>query len=427
MISISDSNSDNVALYGIIEWFCYHQNYEVFDGGPEVIDRALELHQEAGFEYIVWSAGRSVVEYWSAIPGSTRLCELSDQVGGSSWSYTRDIIDHVCPLRKAQAYCKRNGLSLYARLGMNRHYGASNWTGTTSRFALEHPEYREKAISGETDASRLCYHFQEVRDERIQILMELQSLGVDGLVLDFCRQVPMLRYHESLVDVFKQETGQDPTEFTSQNPEDYREWFQFRADRFTDFMRELRAAHRRQEKELGRACPLLARVPDNVPWLCLAYGLDLDRWFEEDLIDATMLSPFPLCHLAPEGDPAYHINLAHRHGKACIAGIGSKNLITSRSFENSGFYRPKALFAMADALLGQGADGLSVYQSESVLRMNYIFQDIADLGSRRTIRSRLNQIGHVSLPDDYLFGVDWHTQPPDRMHGLGKTVGDRAL
>ena len=40
----------------------------------------------------------------------------------------------------------------------------------------------------------MCYGIEDVRQERIDILLEVQRIGVDALVLDFCRQMPMVMY-----------------------------------------------------------------------------------------------------------------------------------------------------------------------------------------------------------------------------------------
>ena len=293
-LELRETSGNEKPVFGISEWMCYYANYDKPCPGPEALDECVDLHLQAGCDHLVWNLGRSVVDYWSELPHITRMCENGDQVGGISWSFVRKVMDEVCPLRHALALCRDRGAQLWGRLGMNRHYGRADWIGVTSRFALDNPAFREVTKPGNEDASRLCYALAEVRRERIDILLECQRIGVDGLVLDFCRQMPMLLYHPALVEPFMAETGVDPREIDSDDFEQYRAWFQYRADVLTGFMNELRQAVRIQEGKLGRRCPIIARVPDNARWLMLAYGLDSDRWCEEDLIDGLMLSPFPL-------------------------------------------------------------------------------------------------------------------------------------
>jgi len=55
-------------------------------------------------------------------------------------------------------------------------------------MALEKPQLRERSKRGNEVAGRLCHALEEVQQERIDILLEAQRIGVQGLVLDFCRQ-----------------------------------------------------------------------------------------------------------------------------------------------------------------------------------------------------------------------------------------------
>jgi hypothetical protein len=138
--------------------------------------------------------------------------------------------------------------------------------------------------------------------------------------------MPLLRYHPALVEPFVAESGVDPREIDSDDVDAYETWFQYRADVLTGFMDELRKAVRKQEGELGRRCPIIARVPDNARWLMLAYGLDTERWCAEDLVDGLMLSPFPNTREDLDLHVEYHAAVAHKHGKVCVGGVGSMGL-----------------------------------------------------------------------------------------------------
>lgn len=54
----------------------------------------------------------------------------------------------------------------------------------------------------------MCYAFDEMRQEPLEILVEVQQLGIDGLVLDFCRQPPVARYNARWVELFQQKGRQ---------------------------------------------------------------------------------------------------------------------------------------------------------------------------------------------------------------------------
>ena len=424
-LALRAASGNERPVFGISEWMCYYANYDKPCPGPGALDECVDLHLRAGCDHLVWNLGRSVVDYWSELPHITRMCENGDQVGSISWSFVHKVMDEVCPLRHALALCRDRGAQLWGRLGMNRHYGRTDWIGVTSRFALDNPAFREVTKPGNEDASRLCYALAEVRRERLDILLECQRIGVDGLVLDFCRQMPMLLYHPALVEPFMVETGMDPRTIDSDDFEQYRAWFQYRADVLTEFMTELRRAVRAQEGKLGRRCPIVARVPDNARWLMLAYGLDSERWCAEDLVDGLMLSPFPLTREDLDLHVSYHTAAAHKHGKLCIGGVGAKGLIESRVEKNTGFYAPQPAYALAARQYAAGVDGMSLYQSETLVRMEYLAQLLSDVGVPAVVAEQANALPRPTRPRPEI-GMDWHAHMEGR-HSLRTEVGNAAL
>lgn len=412
-------------VQGISEWMCYYANYGVECPGVLAIDECIEKHVEKGIDQIVWNCGRSVVDYWSDLAHTTEMCEESTVVGGNDWSFVRNVMDRVCPLCRAIEICRRKDIPLLGRLGMNRHYGGEKHAGVTSRFAREHPEWHEKTRPGKRVPGKLCYGIEAVRRERIDILLEIQRVGVDALVLDFCRQIPILLYHESLVEAYMRETAEDPRKILSIEPEEHREWFQWRADILTGFMEELRQEVRDQEKKLGRECQIIARVPDSVEWVNVACGLDVERWCRRDLIDATMLSPFPICIDDPERAPEWHVKTAHRYGKSCIGGIGSLKLIRNGETRNTGFYHPQPVYELAREQYEAGVDAMSLYQSETLVRMDYLSEFLKDLGERSIVAEKARGLPRPKLPEDYMIGMDWHTR---QRHSVSvEKAGDDAF
>ncbi|NKB65456.1 MAG: hypothetical protein GKR89_00205 [Candidatus Latescibacteria bacterium] len=412
-------------LIGLSEWMCYYTNYHQPCPGAAATDQCVDLHAEAGFDILVWNLGRSVVDYWSGLSQVTRMCQVSDQVGGHSWAFVGQVMAQVCPLRRALKRAAQDGLSLWGRLGMNRHYGSAAYAGVTSRFALDNPQFHERGKNGGQDASRLCYALEEVRRERIDILLECHRLGVAGLVLDFCRQMPMLKYHPALVDPFRQQTGIDPLGIDSDEPADYAAWFQYRADILTQFMDELRQGLKQQEAQYG-PCPLIARIPDSAPWLLMAYGLDTGTWCARDLIDGLMLSPFPITREDLQLHTADHVQTAHKHGKICWGGLGSKQLLVNGSLENTGSFHLQPALSLAAAQYAAGVDGLSLYQSESMVRMRYLDDLLATLPYPEPVAERAASLAVPDLPADHGLGMDWHAHMRGR-HSLRSAAGDNAL
>jgi len=190
-------------------------------------------------------------------------------------------------------------------------------------------------------------------------------------------------------------------------------------------MGKLRKGVRKQEEELERRCPIIARVPDSAPWLMIAYGLDVERWCSEDLVDGTMLSPFPACIDDSTLYPEYHISVAHKYGKACLGGIGSKKLIESGVHENIGFFHRKPVYQLADRQYKAGADAMSLYQSETLVRMDYLVETLKEIGDKELVARRAKELPQEDIPADYPIGMDWHT---NLRHSLSvKLAGDAAL
>ncbi len=422
-----DESVSRVPVMGISEWMCYYANYDmdIPDDEVKVIDECIDVHLDVGVDRIIWNCGRSVVDYWSNLPNVTRMCELNDMVGGKSWTFVAAVMKKVCPLRRAIKYCRERDMPILGRLGMNRHYGSASYAGVTSRLALENPQFRERSKRGNEASHRLCYAIEEVQQERLDILLEIQRIGVDGLVLDFCRQMPILMYHDALVEPYVKERGVDPKQIDSSHPDDYKDWFQYRADVLTGFMRKLREGVRQQEQELGKQCPIIARVPDNAPWLMIAYGLDIERWCAEDVVDGTMLSPFPVSTDDSASYPEYHISVTHQYHKVCFGGIGSKKLIESGVHKNTGFFHRKPVYKLANRQYGAGADAMSLYQSESLVRMDYLKETLKEIGDRKIVACRAEELPEADIPADYPIGMDWHTH---LRHSLSvKIAGDDAL
>jgi hypothetical protein len=238
--------------------------------------------------------------------------------------------------------------------------------------------------------------------------------------------MPILAYHTSIVDPYIERHGKDPRQIRSAEPDDYVHWFRYRARILTGFLRRLRAEVRRQEAELKRPCPIVARVPDYAPWLMVACGLDVETWFANDLIDASMLSPFPRIRDDLRSYPAYHVGAAHRHGKLCLGGVGSKGLQLPGQRDLPGAKVEYACL-VADRQHKAGVDGMSLYQSESLCRKAYLGDMIRRLGDREWIAQAAARVAEPQPNDPrYYIGKDWHSTPGSE--GLSvKDFGNNAL
>ena len=319
------------------------------------------------------------------------------------------------------------------RLCMNRWYGGED------KFATAHPEFSERASNGEVDKSRMCYAIPEVRTERREILLELHRKEAEVLILDFCRQPPILKYHPTLVEGWQKESGTDPREIVSYDIRDYMDWFRYRAGFLTEFMRELRAGLCEQKAELDRPCYLIVRIPDTSPMLIVAAGIDIETWLQEDLVDATMLSPLVWSEVNMGSHPEYHAEVCHRYGKACIGGIGTLALGSGYAPDFGPQAPPWKQFPFYQRAFRQhqaGVDGMSIYQTDGV----YMHEDTAELvrpfndaaACERKAQECVEQAPEAYIPRRFGFaqGLDnhstaWGYLPSGKFHNLGPPSPER--
>lgn len=403
---------------GIAEYHCWYGNQaKHLADNPELsvdpfpddepalaIDRCVDLHADRGYTNLIWACARSVVHYKSDLSHTTFTGDLCGEDASKISDCCRKVLKHVCPLRYCLDYSATRDITVWGRVAMNRHYGAKGWSAATSRFSRDNPDYHEISRTGQPVAMRLCYALPQVQQERLDILLEIQRIGVAGLLLDYCRQMPHVGYHPAVLEPYMQQTGQDPRRITSSDPADHMQWFQYRADIMTGFMRKLREAVRQQERSLGRACPIIARVPDSPRWLMLGYGLDIEAWAAQDLIDGTMLSPFPHTREAMEFDTRFQVRAMHEHGKLCIGGIGSKSLLVR---PDDAAARTARVCRLAHEQYAAGVDGMSLYQSETALRMPHLQELASKLGDRQAVARAASSEPY--RPGDDKPGCDWHS------------------
>ena len=98
------------------------------------------------------------------------------------------------------------------------------------------------------------------------------------------------------------------------------------------------------------------------------------------------------------------------HGKICIGGIGSLNLIKNGVHENMGFFHRKPVYRMAHRLYKANADAMSLYQSETLARMGYLKETLKEIGDQELVTHRIEELPEPDIPADYPIGLDWHSR-----------------
>lgn len=393
-------------IWGIAELFVWLLDRQRTTGRDA--EDCLQAHLDVGVRNIIWSVGRSVVEYQSDIPNATMYVGDSrpqSKVIGASF-------ENRCPLRTAVAFCHEHKMTLYARLCMNRHYGDSFGGGLRSRFASEHSELWEITRDKRPDRSRLSYFRPEYRQERLDILLETIRLGADGLCLDFARQPPLLRYHPEMVADYQKRKGVDAHSLQYGSPE-FQEWCAYRCQFVTQFLRELRAALEPIEREQNRRIPVLARVTDAGREINIQEGIDWHAWVDEKLIDELATDPFWWLSIKYPDTVVPYVAKCQSAGIKVYAGLNT--VAAHHTTLNAGAYLDRASRGYHE-----GADGIALYQSDDGLCNPTLKPLTALLADPAALNHRLQQLRQSEPwerdPKKTHFGLDNHS----RIDSLGR-------
>jgi lysophospholipase L1-like esterase len=166
---------------------------------------------------------------------------------------------------------------------------AAGWKGAPpweeffmSEFYESHPEWRCVDHDG-TPTMHLSYAAEEVQDHLIEVYREVLQLRPDGAGFMFHRGMPMTLWEEPFCRRFIEKFGEDPRNLAEDDPR----VFQMRAEIVTSFMRKIRAVLDETAKQQGAsdhrlklAVTTFATLADNE-----RFGLDVETWIEEKLID----------------------------------------------------------------------------------------------------------------------------------------------
>lgn len=353
-------------LFGINDWCDYFH-------GPcrleaDQLDVLVGGQAEVGLRNLNWSIGRSWIEYRSELPGVSYFPAVPLEEAAKKWPHAPDyvgratMVNQFRPLERVLSQRTRLGATIWPWLSMNRHYGEHAYGGIfASRFYRENPQWHGYTKTGHRSGGAVSYFFEEVRRERLDILLEVATKSPDGILVGTCRQVPMLRYHPKMVEAYMKETGVDPRKLHGLSDlDEYKRWTRWRADHFTQVLRDLKKGLAPIRKETGRPIPVAVRIPSSGFFYNMAEGLDVERWLDEGLVDQLMLDP-----LHERGDEGSHdvrpyVAAGKKHGVPVLGGIGA----TWTYNVNSHVVGLKR----ARGLLAAGVDGIAIYETNYMAR-----------------------------------------------------------
>lgn len=260
----------------------------------EDIQAWIEPYRNTDFGKLFWcvGAGGDVVSYPSKV-ATVIGQETSDYprpgdrvIAQSLYELHRKGID---PLKVARDYALSIGLEFHVSQRMGAFGCAPPFEEFfTGPFYRNNPQWRCVDRDG-VPVARMSYAYPEVRRKMIEILVEAASYEIDGINLIFNRGAPFVLYEEPVVQGFRSEYGVDPREL---DPRDER-WLTYRARVMTTFLKELREALAKAAypTPTGRPLQISAHVLNNRE-NNLFYGLDVETWVAEGLVDALIVYPW---------------------------------------------------------------------------------------------------------------------------------------
>lgn len=415
---------DALPCFGIAELYCWvgHLPDREWRTGTEVED-CLQAHLDHGIRQVAWKLGRSVIEFHTDLPRATLFTgEGHPEPWGPELG---QVFTERCVLRAALDFARANGMTLYGRLGMNRHYSKASYGGCfTSRWAGAHPEFHEITKEGGPDPSRLCYAIDDVREERVDLLVEAARIGCEGLQLDFCRQPPLTRYHPALTDSF----GADPRPIDPWRGPAFVEWIAHRAMFVTLMLRELHARLQPLRAQTGRAIPVQVRVPDNGLDVALMAGLDVRAWCAEGLMQELSVSSLNWLADFQEHELRPYVELGRKHGVKVFGGVNALALQrVSGALPGPEEISPIRLAERALQQYDAGAEGMTLYQSDFAVWPEELREVLPLLGRPQALAAfAADETNRRRWPLTFrncLYGLDNHSNPRNHYSMQGREPG----
>ncbi len=340
--------------------------------------------------------------------------------------------DGYDPLDVMIDFAARNDLELWASFRIQQDY-PSDYSGGVgydfnSPFVDAHPEWRHVDRQGNV-CSHLFSHFHAGWEQyKLDLLAEIARKGPAGIHLNLACEFNFIwDFAPHAVAEFKRKYGIDPCAEETPPPE----WYQFRCDHLTEFMRRLRVQTNQIASESGKRIPIAVQVSGD--WSVLTgkpfgartasanfmYGLDIARWAREGLVDIIAPSfrrdyrPMFLDHIYEElGEARKRIELAPSIGQFHEAVL-PRDYDWSVYFTDVGKGRsdllpfveidPWRMLRQAHDLYQQGADSVDVWEMGEAFVPRARWNILKHIGDRdllaREFGTRINGLtGKISHP-----------------------------
>ena len=276
-----------IATLDAFSWI--HQN---FPTTKEEFLEDFEHYRDSDFGTLSWQIiGGDLVNYKSKL--GTIVGELSDDPARTGDGYVTQSIKKF--IERGESHTQ---LAIQAARSMNKRitigFRAQAWQTPpafedyfSSRFYRDHPEWRAYDRDG-TPAMRMSYAVPQVREHIYGIIREVLAFQPDGIEIIYFRGLPLMLWEDAFSNQFKAKYGAD----AKQVPENDPRLYELRGEIMTGFMRDLRRILDEVQQKQGRkeryelTTSVVHNELDNKK-----YGLDVERWVKEGLIDKIGIFP----------------------------------------------------------------------------------------------------------------------------------------
>ena len=296
-------------------------------------------------------------------PGDRRYAEAIGELARKGINPTKTLIEGAHDVGMAVHVCIRPGAWVHTE-PMSDFF--------TSRFYSEHPQWRCVDREG-NDVARMSLAVPEVRAHLVAVLREAVRFGADGANVIFVRGVPYVMFEKPFCDLFVGRHGTDPKGLK----DDDARIQALRCELLTTFMREIRQmldeeAARQGGRRLALSAFVLGNEADNV-----RFGMDVRLWAQEGLVDL-------LCPMRAGGSRAQGYDMAF-FGDVCKA----RRVRVAPALIAWRLPGLDAVLQQAADLYGEGADGLTFWDANSVAALTPHWSVVSRLGHVAELRERL--------------------------------------
>lgn len=324
----------------------------------------VNMHALNGFTEEVFCCGRSVLTYESRVGTHHKVETRRPRTHWLNYHSSTHT-----PLQSALRAAERSGIELSTRLSMNCHYHGTYENALTSQFVLDNPRFHDKRRDGTVDNHRMCYGYEPVRQERLDIFRELVEMGSNHLFVDCRRYMPMTQWGDPYIRGFKQAHGVDPRTLEAGDPL-WSTWLRWRADFFTRVLRDIQRTLTAMERD---SVSVTLRVNAESPAANLAHGVDLETIVAERLVDRLVLGEKDSRALAPE-----YLALLRGTGIECLGCLGVHGAAMPGPEHHTKGNWPAAMYktpdidklaAIVHGFYKAGFDGVAFYETDEATAM----------------------------------------------------------